>query len=352
MMSQELTWTSRDSRIRKIRQWLVGPALIVLVSVGMSCEVYGPASPQAADLHIYRLKNPDAPIGVVPLRNGDVFYYAGGQSTYGIGVGLVSRNGAVREYFIALEDQLNSVALVNGSTLWATADKGAIVTISGKSALLQTRLPKAFGSPGKLIVAPDGSLIFALQYVGAVARLRPGGKPTIHRLAGMEGVSSLALARNGDIYAAGESTGPIRKLDATNRMTVLPSTRRMNIGSMAAGPDGGVWFTDLNSGHLGHLDNAGRLEEVLVSKRAFDSGVIAVGPDFVWVAVDGGVVSYQIRSRKMRSIPIPQINRAPMALAVSPTGLWGSASVGSDCLAVCYSIFRIDPLRPSQQQLW
>ena len=111
------------------------------------------------------------------------------------------------------------------------------------------------------------------------------------------------------------ATWPLTARAETARLHTWPlaTSRRTGIHDVAPAPDGGVWFTAQQSGHLGWFEpQSGRVELIALGVRSAPHGVIQ-GPDQAAWVTDGGqnaIVRVGWPDRTVRAFALPAGTRS------------------------------------------
>ncbi len=123
--------------------------------------------------------------------------------------------------------------------LWFSGMGPKIVRMSTHGDVREFALPKQSHDPAPLIVGPDGNLWFTEgQGVGKFAKMTLVGEITEFSLP-FE-VRDLAPASDGNLWFVGDST--IGRITSSGVVTLFPLPLKAQVGALAAGPDGRVWF--------------------------------------------------------------------------------------------------------------
>ncbi|WP_205833094.1 Vgb family protein [Azohydromonas caseinilytica] len=119
------------------------------------------------------------------------------------------------------------------------------------------------------------------------------------------------LTLTGAALAVPATAAPAAPLPAL-RSWPLQTPRRTGIHDVAPAPDGGVWFTAQQSGHLGWFDpRSGRSELLPLGERSSPHGVIQ-GPDgAAWITDSGldAIVRVRWPQREVTRFPLPEGRR-------------------------------------------
>lgn len=163
----------------------------------------------------------------------------------------------------------SSVPPFSSGTVTPTASPSPSPSPRGISGTITEFASGGMTAPDQIVAGPDGNMWFSNGCGAQIGRITPSGTVTVYAL------PTPVAAPVGDIPT--------------------PSPPTPCIGSLAAGPDGNVWFTDFRTDHVGKITPAGAVTEFSagISASATPWG-IAAGPDGnLWFTEgDGGPPSY------------------------------------------------------------
>lgn len=243
---------------------------------------------------IYRPRFTGIPDGVVPLRGGGAFYYESGNSSSadgtGVESGVVTRAGALHEYLVRTKNQFESVTLGSDGVLWATSIldnrswppvwHSAIEQVGPARSSIALRIPDQFGYARKLAMGPDGAWWFALPDVHAIGRATPSGRLSLKAVSKSMKPDDIAFDSSGNLYAAETRGNSVVKISPSGKRTLFRvGGASAEIGSLAGGVHGDVWFTESSPDRIGHITSTGRVEAFTVGSNVV-LYAIAVGGRF------------------------------------------------------------------------
>ena len=260
----------------------------------------------------------------------------------------------------------------------------------GKLSLLH--LPAPYVLPGQILSGQDGSLWFpAIAYAnfttskpgGAIGRLTPAGQfqmfalpdpdsyPTTITLASDGSAWFTAFQGNGKLNAPGDTqpsfTGGYGEIghmtpDGKFQIFTLPSSMGQNasLASIAAGPDGNLWFTenlDINgstSQRIGRMTPAGVFSDFPLHSLPAYSYLrqIIAGPDGnLWFSIAGSDKDYNAVGAFGRITPQGTISifpagkyNVPMDMTIGPDhNLWFSTYQSVGRITMTGNIQMFDP---------
>jgi len=190
--------------------------------------------------------------------------------------------------------------------------------------------------PTNIVVGSDGNLWFTESGVDRIGRITPAGVITEFTTPTADSnPTGLALGADGDVWFGESATGGIAKITPTGKITeysLLSYT--IDYGdSLAAGPDGNIWFLATDSsgnGAIGSITPSGKLNFLPLDDNA---SAITTFDGALWVA-DGSAIERVATSGTTTSFSLPDDSYNSVgALAVGTDGnlyftINGNASFG------------------------
>jgi len=182
------------------------------------------------------------------------------------------------------------------------------------------------GAPASLASAPAAAKPAARAAPPAPAPAVAGGPvaaaPSTRRLAREMGV---------DLHAV-RGSGPAGRITE-----FLVPTANSGPRGITAGPDGNLWFTELNASKIGRITPAGRITEFhLIAICVFSVGCgpfgITAGPDGnLWFTeFDGNAIGRITPSGSFSVFGIPTAKSRPEGITAGPDGnLWFTEAIGN-----------------------
>jgi virginiamycin B lyase len=258
------------------------PQLAALWSIVVSSTLMAQAPAPA--FARYRLPSPGAGIATGP--DGALWYT--GYTTQRIG--RITTAGAIAEYRTSSHPY--SIVAGPDGAMWFTEDQpGWIGRITPSGVITEYRLP-CCGVPTGIAAGSDGALWFSQAARNTIGRITTEGSVTEYPLPNPDARSSHAIAAGPDgalwfaedIPAAPDPTGynatnKIGRITTSGEVTEysLPSSSvYQGVFSLAAGPDGAMWFTEYYGGNIARIS----MDGVVTEYGNFGSpAAIAAGPD-------------------------------------------------------------------------
>jgi virginiamycin B lyase len=154
---------------------------------------------------------------------------------------------------------------------------GAFASAANASQRLTTyKLPAEFALPNDMAVGPDGATWVTDSSLGRIWRIAPNGKIRSYELGQQPGAIAVA---GGSMWVA-DASG-----DAIHRVETDGSSERYALDagsfpiSIAAGPDGALWFTEGRDDEIGRMTLDGEITEHPLPTAGAFAGDITAGPD-------------------------------------------------------------------------
>lgn len=173
--------------------------------------------------------------------------------------------------------------------------------------------------------------LMALIFLLAVVNPAAAEKATTIQLGPGTRAEALAFGPDGNLWFTAKTLGSQGFSNAVGRTTIggevaeypLPERDRTEIGGIASGPGGYLWFADTGAAVMGRIGLDGQVAEFPPSPPGRPQDVV-VGPDgSIWLTVAGEDRLEAIRSDGSRArVPLP-LGADPQGLAVGGDGaLW------------------------------
>jgi streptogramin lyase len=167
-----------------------------------------------------------------------------------------------------------------------TVENVGFITPTGKVTSWSIAAPPGVrGTIGSITTGPDGNLWFT--HDGTLATITPTGVLRDHVADGVGG--ALTTGPDGNLWASGPRWDTQTHLfagDFIERITLAGSVTTfsvgpasVNAGSIAAGPDGNVWFTEPDANQIGRITPTGQITLFNVPTAGTEPTGIAAGPN-------------------------------------------------------------------------
>ncbi len=218
------------------------------------------------------------------------------------------------------------------------------VAQKGKGAQYVRFALKGAGGQGAAIVAgPDGNMWFLDEGAGALARVSMAGIVKEFSLSGSLGGSPVSLALGADkkFYISDETTSiAVATTAGKSKSIAIPSGDNTSLDGIGAGPDGNVWFAEVN--HIGKVTPAGVITEYAYPTQPGTNqygGVTAGSDGNVWFAES----SQNAIGRIVPSTGTISMFQIPVSCTPAAVVLAKDNNVWFACLASAPQMGRITP---------
>jgi virginiamycin B lyase len=217
----------------------------------------------------------------------------------------------------------------------AGADGGA-ENCWAEPVLTEYTLTAAGGKPSRVAAAADGSVWFSDPATTSVGRLEASGALTRYRFPDGRTPGSLAVARDGSVWVT--TAGPaIAHLTRDGHLVghAIPRFEPHRIGgtgnaspaALTAGPDGAIWFLDMDADIVGRVTGDGKITQYPLPDRAR----MHINPEDMVVGPDGALWFSETLKMRIGRIDPKTSAITEFPIPDGPNGI-GAASltVGSD----------------------
>ncbi len=210
-------------------------------------------------------------------------------------IGRITPTGTITEFPIPTANaRVNFIAAGPDGALWFTEKSGnKIGRITTSGVITEFTIPTAISSPGGIAAGPDGNLWFTergnavnMQGVpsgpGRIGRITTAGTITEFPLPSTAQPLLIAAGPDGNLWFSEVDTGKIGRITTGGTVTefAIPTASSQPTG-IAAGPDGALWFAEAGAKNVGRITTSGSISEFQVTTNAMGLGPsgVVVGPD-------------------------------------------------------------------------
>jgi virginiamycin B lyase len=136
--------------------------------------------------------------------------------------------------------------------------------------------------PEAMTTGPDGALWFTQPGIGRIGRLSIAGLYSSFPVSGVPGdQNGIAAWFDGALWFS--ETNAIGRITTSGDVKTYPLPNGTRPGRIAIGPDGSLWFVEINRGFVGRVTTTGDFNEIALPGGQPAKGIVA-GPDgAVWV---------------------------------------------------------------------
>lgn len=187
-------------------------------------------------------------------------------------------------------------------------------------------------SIGSMTHGSDGSLWFADFSANAIGRVGADGTVTTFPLpTPNSGISSIAAGPDGNVWFTESSTNRIGRITPTGAIAEFPiPTPNSDPAGLISGPNGSLWFVELGPAQIGSITRAGAVKEFAMpaSVSGNNIGALAGGKDGNLYFFSGNSIGKLTPSGAVTLIPLPSSVQGGIDVMVgAPDGsLWLGAS--------------------------
>ena len=242
-------------------------------------------------------------------------------------IGRIQAGGRVTRYPTHSQHEPGQITLRRDGGVWYTdPSAGAIGFVTSSGAMVRYPIGAA-GFPRGITAGPDGNVWFTFDAVDGdwIGRMTPTGSVTRFPLPSNARAPG-AIITGGDDNLWFAVAGSLARITTGGDITEVPVS--MNVGGLANGPDGAIWFTG-NSASAGAT--VGRVETGRVPKVAglYDlpegavlRGIVTGSDGNMWVAEQGRESIARVSPRGQVTQFTLGGGQFPEAMAASDGRLW------------------------------
>ncbi len=211
-------------------------------------------------------------------------------------ISRITTSGEITD-FENLGEEANPWGITTGpdGALWFTENFGSTIgRITTSGAITEFPLPR-FSGPGEIVPGSDGALWFTEQYANKIGRITTSGAVTEFKIP------------TPDSYPNCSSGGPCGPI------------------SIAAGPDGALWFTESSENKIGRITTSGELTEFPIPTPGSAPWGIVAGLDgnLYFTERAGNKIGRITISGEITEFPVPTPGSKPQGIALGPDGaIW------------------------------
>lgn len=250
-------------------------------------------------------------------------------------IGRITTSGTVTEFALAAGSAPLNIALGADGAMWFTESTGnKIGRITPAGTIAEFPLPTAGSSPRDIALGSDGNMWFTefannSNPVGSITVDGHITEITNQPEDFLEDCGGIAAGPDGDLWVKSDiSTWPVCQISTSreaNSFLDFSGDDFVGSGYIAAGPDEALWFTVAggNSGEIGRCSTGGQYEAFPINSSSPQR--IALGPDgSLWFAeMDLGAIGRITTGGSYTEISIPTTGSNPFGVCLGPDGsIW------------------------------
>ena len=267
----------------------------------------------------YRMEQPqDIPTAIAVGKDGAVWFTIDFADAIGVFKdNRIQRIPKGRENFEPL-----GLAVDRDGAAWYTDGPSRLISrMSPDGAVASFALSTPVAKLARLATAPDGAVWFAEESSYSFTRLKDGTF-TRHAVS-TPGIAPFGVAvdASGTVWGTLPRANRLVRISARGEIAELdPPTRAAQLGDVAVGADGVVWFLEMQANKIGRFAN-GQFAEFPVPTKAAGLTALAVAPDgAVWFTELRGQRLGRLRDGTITEFPLPRSDARPFGIAVDGSG--------------------------------
>ena len=285
-------------------------------------------------------------------------------------IGRISPTGVISQFRIdAATSSPHGITAGPDGNLWFTERTGnAVGRITPAGVITRFPLPFFDSRPTGITAGPDGNLWFTQQGGNRIGRITPAGALTQFAIPTADSQPfSITTGADGNLWfteTAGTAIGRITPggvitefpLPQPLPLTFNPALRSEPL-TIAAGPDGNLWFTEGNGGAIGRITVTGVITEFRVPNPNSRPFGITAGPDGnLWFTEEAGpFVGFITTAGVVTELAIPNPRSGSHGITTGPDGnLWFVETAVNAVARITPPVAgfrRISPIPPAVQLL-
>ena len=214
------------------------------------------------------------------------------------------------------------LAVDRDGAAWYTDGPSRVISrMSSSGAVASFALSTPVAKLARLAAAPDGAVWFAEESMYSFTRLKDGAF-TRHTIS-TPGIAPFGVAvdASGTVWGTLPRSNRLVRISARGEMAEMdPPTRAAQLGDVAVGAEGVVWFLEMQANKIGRYAN-GQFTEFPVPTRSAGLTALAIAPDgAVWFTELRGQRLGRLRHGAITEFPLPRSDARPFGIAVDGAG--------------------------------
>ena len=267
----------------------------------------------------YRMeRDRDIPTAIAVSRDGAVWFTLDFADAIGVLRGeRIERIRIGRETF----EPLGLAVDRNGAAWYTDSPTRVISRVSPEGVVASFALETPVAKLARLAAAPDGAVWFAEESTYSFTRLKDGAF-TRHAIS-TPGIAPFGVAvdASGTVWGTLPRINRLVRISARGEIEELdPPTRAAQLGDVAVGGDGAVWFLEMQANKIGRFAK-GQFTEFPVPTRSAGLTSLAIASDgAVWFTELRGQRLGRLRDGVIVEFPLPRNDARPFGIAVDAAG--------------------------------
>jgi virginiamycin B lyase len=306
------------------RAWLV---LVVALGLAAAVALFALRAGPSRSVAFEEMKLPsraDVPVAIAASRDGTIWFTLDSSTALGR-----LRNGQLEKVPKGVEsiEPLGLAVDAEGRAWYTEAPRQAIARASPDGTIESFALRTPVARLGRLCVGPDGAVWFAEPTVMSATRLKDGVftrhilNSLTSRIPADAAPFGIAVAPDGAVWMTLPSANKLLRFVPGGEATVFDvPTRQSNLGDIAVGADGTVYFLELSANKIGRIAG-GRIEEFAVPTPLAGVTALAVAPDgAAWFTELRGHRLGRLHNGTITEFELPRSDARPFGIAVAGDG--------------------------------
>ncbi len=241
-------------------------------------------------------------------------------------IGRIDRGGHIAEFAVPTRGS-SPVEIIVGPdrALWFTEIVGGkIGRIDRAGHVVEFALPSPRAAPSRLTAGRDGRYIsWRSGAISSAVSPPPGASPSSRLAPG----ACPRASRQARTATSGWPSGAAMRYSASIPRPMCgrsPSRAPIAASSRSRGPDGNLWFTEIDAGAIGRISPRGQIKEFPLASATEGPAGITRGPDGnLWFTAYAGSIGRITPGGRITAFRLPATGSKPNEIALGPDGkLW------------------------------
>jgi virginiamycin B lyase len=264
-----------------MRSWFQGgtPQWLYTVIVASGTLIAGSPPGAAQIINEYSLPSAASrPTGIAQGPDGAMWFTENPSGSQGMAqIGRITSNGAITQFPVSIDGQLNSITPRPNSALWFTGfniPTGFVWSIT-TSGTVTTPInigsdSRSGGFTTNITQGPNNTLWFFASVSGGNS-IDEFSNGTLTQFSffslnfNTQGVQGLAMGLDGAMWFPVAGTAAIGRITTAGTITQFPIPASCGaVQSITAGPDGAMWFTMSGTNQIGRITTSGVVTEYAI----------------------------------------------------------------------------------------
>ena len=222
-----------------------------------------------------------APDDITAGPDGNLWFTEG----YANQIGRITPIGTITEFTIPTPySDPQGIAAARDGNLWFTEpEANQIGRITPSGTITGFTIPASHSEALEITAGPDGNLWFTEPFANQIGQLMPVNTDVLNSITVPADATVTTPAPNSITFPAGSTIPSGFVLPAGTIAEFAIGASSSNPIGITAGPDGNVWFTQVNSNQIGRITPDGTITEFAVpSSNSFADAITAGSDGSLW----------------------------------------------------------------------